>query len=258
MSTIVTGASRGFGLGIAAALAAQGRPVVMAARGEEGLRRAAASLESEGGAVLAHPADVTDEEQFAALIDAAFERFGRIDLLVNNAGAAPVLDELDRLDWERWRRHIDVDARGVFNTSRRIAPLMRAQGSGTIVNVASGAVINASGLHVSYSPAQAAILVLSRCMSGWLADAGVAVHCLCPTLTPAGGVGRAAIEIFAREEGLEPGEWRERRFGDGTLSADAVGAAVAELAERPESAVWWVGRDGLEQWEGVLSPPVKV
>jgi hypothetical protein len=61
--------------------------------------------------------------------------------------------------------------------------------------------------------------------------------------------------VFAREQGLEPGEWLERRFGDGMLSAEAVGAAVAELAERPESAVWWVGRDGLEQYAPATNVP---
>jgi NAD(P)-dependent dehydrogenase (short-subunit alcohol dehydrogenase family) len=255
---IVTGASRGFGAGIAEAFAADGRPVVMAARGEDDLRRAAAKLEADGARVLAVPADVSREEDVEHLVAQAVERFGRIDVLVNNAGAAPVLEELDRLSWDRWRRHIGVDVRGVFNTGRLVGPMMRLQGSGTIVNVASGAATNASALHVSYAPAQAALLVLSRCMSGWLAEAGVAVHCLCPTLTPAGGVGRAAVAIFARENGVEPEEWLDRRFGGDRLAASEVGAAVVELADEPSGAVWWIGPAGLERWEGVLSPPVRI
>jgi NAD(P)-dependent dehydrogenase (short-subunit alcohol dehydrogenase family) len=255
---IVTGASRGFGLGIAASFAERGRPVVMAARDEDDLRHGAANLEAVGAPVLAVPADVTSEDDVERLVARAIARFGQIDVLVNNAGAAPVLEELDRLSWDRWRHHVDVDLRGVFNTGRLVGPMMRSQGSGTIVNVASGAVINASALHVSYSPAQAAILVLSRCMSGWLADAGVTVHCLCPTLTPAGGVGRAAATTFAREQRLRMEEWLERRFGDDLLTAEEVGAAVVELAEEPAGAVWWVSSAGLEEWEGVLSPPAQV
>lgn len=169
-----------------------------------------------------------------------------------------MLEELDRLSWDRWAQHIDVDLRGVFNTSRLVGPLMRAQGSGTIVNVASGAATNASALHVSYSPAQAAILVLSRCTSAWLAEAGVAVHCICPTLTPAGGVGRAAAAVFAREQGLEMDDWLARRFGTDMLAASEVGAAVVELTDERSGAVWWVGPAGLEEWEDVLRAPVKV
>jgi NAD(P)-dependent dehydrogenase (short-subunit alcohol dehydrogenase family) len=176
---IVTGGSRGLGLATARALAATGRPVVIAARGREDLRAAAAELQADGADVLAVPADVAEGHAVGELVLRAVERFGEIDVLVNNAGALPVTEELDRLDWETWRRHIDVDLRGVFNTGQRVGPLMRRQGHGTIVNVASAAAAAATALHVSYSPAQAAIISLSRCMDAWLAGAGVAVHCLC-------------------------------------------------------------------------------
>jgi NAD(P)-dependent dehydrogenase (short-subunit alcohol dehydrogenase family) len=253
---IVTGGSRGLGLGIAGALAATGRPVVIAARGEPDLRDAATKLKAAGRDALAVPTDITDAHAVGELVLRAVERYGQIDVLVNNAGALPVTRELDRLSWEAWRQHIDVDVRGVFNTGQHVGPLMRQQGHGTIINIASAAAIAATGRHVSYSPAQAAIIALSRCMNGWLAEPGVAVHALCPDLTPAGGVGRAAATAFAAEGSLTMEEWLERRFAGSLIDADDVGAAVVQLTGNPTGGTWFVGVAGLEDWSSVLSLPV--
>jgi NAD(P)-dependent dehydrogenase (short-subunit alcohol dehydrogenase family) len=253
---IVTGGSRGLGLAIAGALAATGRPVVIAARGEPDLRDAATKLKAAGRDALAVPTDITDAHAVGELVLRAVERYGQIDVLVNNAGALPVTRELDRLSWEAWRQHIDVDVRGVFNTGQHVGPLMRQQGHGTIINIASAAAIAATGRHVSYSPAQAAIIALSRCMNGWLAEPGVAVHALCPDLTPAGGVGRAAATAFAAEGSLTMEEWLERRFAGSLIDADDVGAAVVQLTGNATGGTWFVGVAGLEDWSSVLSLPV--
>jgi NAD(P)-dependent dehydrogenase (short-subunit alcohol dehydrogenase family) len=252
----VTGGSRGLGLAIAGALAATGRPVVIAARGEPDLRDAATKLKAAGRDALAVPTDITDAHAVGELVLRAVERYGQIDVLVNNAGALPVTRELDRLSWEAWRQHIDVDVRGVFNTGQHVGPLMRQQGHGTIINIASAAAIAATGRHVSYSPAQAAIIALSRCMNGWLAEPGVAVHALCPDLTPAGGVGRAAATAFAAEGSLTMEEWLERRFAGSLIDADDVGAAVVQLTGNATGGTWFVGVAGLEDWSSVLSLPV--
>jgi 3-oxoacyl-[acyl-carrier protein] reductase len=249
---IVTGASRGFGRAIAHALAAAGRPVVMTARTAAALEEAAAGLDA-----VAVPADVTDAAAVDALVDTALERYGAVDLLVNNAGAPAVLRELDAMRWEDWRRNFDVDLRGVFNTTTRLAPVMRARGEGAIVNVASAAAIARTPLHVSYSPAQAAIASFSRCVGAWLAPDGVVVHCLCPSLTPEGGVGRAAAATFAAENGVDAEEWLRRRFDGHTLTAAAVGAAVAELAGVPgDGGAWYLDAAGLTEWELFSATPV--
>ncbi len=134
---------------------------------------------------------------------------------------------------------------------------MREQGHGTIVNIASAAAAAATKLHVSYSPAQAAIISLSRCMNAWLARAGVAVHCLCPDLTPAGGVGRTAATIFATEDGMTMEEWLQRRFLSRLMEPEELGKAIVELTDKPAGDVWLVGPAGREQWSNVLSTPVK-
>jgi NAD(P)-dependent dehydrogenase (short-subunit alcohol dehydrogenase family) len=251
---IVTGASRGFGRGIARALAERGYPVVLAARGEADLHAAADELRAAGAEAVPFVADVRSEADVDALIGFALERFGAIDVLVNNAGAPALMTELDAMDFDEWRRNIDVDVRGIFNTVRRVAAPMRSRGRGTIVNVASGAAVVAGPLHVSYAPAQATIVSLSRSIAAWLAPAGVVVHTLSPTISPQGGVGLAGATRFAAEEGIAVDDWFARRGP--ILEADAVGAAVAALVAEPEAATWHVDAGGLVQWDMVVPAPV--
>ncbi|MCW2986655.1 MAG: fabG, partial [Conexibacter sp.] len=188
-ATIVTGAGRGLGAGIARQLAASGRRVVLAARDASALEAVAAGIRRDGHEAVAVPTDVTDADAVARLTHAARERFGPIDMVVNNAGAPALLATVDAMTWDEWRRNIDVDVRGAFTVTQAVAEDLRDGGAATLVNVASGAVPIASPGHVSYSPAQAALVSFSRCVGAWLAPSGVAVHCLCPDLTPAGGVG---------------------------------------------------------------------
>jgi 3-oxoacyl-[acyl-carrier protein] reductase len=251
---IVTGASRGFGRGIARALAVSGHAVVLAARGEADLEEAVGELRGAGADAIGLRADVARDADVDALVTTALERFGAVDVLVNNAGAPALQAELDAMSWDDWRRNIDVDVHGIFNMTKRLAGPMRDRGRGVIVNVASGAVAARSRLEVSYAPAQAAIVALSRCTAAWLAPAGVTVHCLSPTISPHGGVGRAGATTFAAEAGITLDEWFERRGG--VLDADGVGAAVAELVDEHEAATWHVDAGGLSRWDVLAPPPV--
>jgi NAD(P)-dependent dehydrogenase (short-subunit alcohol dehydrogenase family) len=252
---IVAGASRGFGLAIAQALAAEGRPVVMTGRDPGRLQEAAASVRQLGAEVMTAVADAADEEAVDVVVSTALEEFGGIDVLVNNAGAPPLLERFGpELTWEAWRRHIDVDLLGVFNGCRRVLPLMREQGSGTIVNLSSGAIYASSRHHHAYTAAKLAIVGLSRCLASDAADAGVAVHCLCPDITPEGEVGRLAIEAFAADRGLTADEWLERSAPKPPSSAAAVGGAVVSLLGEP-SGVWHVGGAGLRRWDAIVPPP---
>lgn len=244
-AAIVTGASRGLGLGIAERLADAAHPVVLAARGADELDRAAESIRERGREALAVRADVTSEDEVERLAALTRERFGRLEVLVNNAGALPVLATPDELDWELFRRGIEVDVRGAFNTTRAVAPAMRAEGGGAIVNLAGASAGSvASPLHSAYSPSQAALFAFTRSTARWLAPAGVAVHCLCPTLTLAGGVGEAAANRFGASEGISPQEWVERRIGPETLTPADVGEAVLALVAEPEGGVWGVTPGG--------------
>jgi NAD(P)-dependent dehydrogenase (short-subunit alcohol dehydrogenase family) len=254
-AAIVTGASRGLGAGIARKLAETGRPVVLAARDPRALEAVASTVRERGGEALAVTTDVTDADSVGRLVATTLERFGAIDLVVNNAGARPLIGTLDAMTWDAWRRNIDVDVHGAFNVIRAAAPHLRRQPAATLVNVAAGAVAAASPGHVSYSPAQVALVSLSRCVGSWLAPSGVAVHCLCPEITPAGGIGVTAAAAFGAEQQLSGPEWFERTFAEPRLSADDVGDAVVELDGCRNGAEWWLTAAGLARWDVLQGPP---
>ena len=253
-AAIVTGASRGLGLGIAQRLADAGHPVVLVARGADELDSAAAAIREAGSEAVAVQGDVTSDDDVERLVTITREHFGSPHVLVNNAGASPVLGTLDELTWELFERHIDVDVRGAFNATRAVASAMRAEGRGTIVNVvASAAGTIYTPLHTANSPGQAALYAFTRCTASWLAPSGVAVHSLSPRLTLAGGVGLAAASRFAEAEGISAEEWITRRLGDEALTPAQVGDAVVELLDNSEGGTWSVTPAGLEEWDPFAS-----
>ncbi|WCB92216.1 FabG-like 3-oxoacyl-(acyl-carrier-protein) reductase [Baekduia alba] len=246
-TAIVTGGSRGLGRGIAAALAAEGHRTILVARDPHDL---AVAAEAIAGDVVAERLDVADE----GAVDALIARVGTIDVLVNAAGAPPVLKTPDRMSWQEWRRPIDVDVRGVFNLARAAAPAL-VDGA-TVVNVASGAVVAGTPLHASYAAGQSALLSLSRSLGAWLAPRGVATHCLAPSLTLAGAAGRAGATTFGAPAGLTAEEWFTRRFGSEMLTAEQTGAAVVTLTAEREGGDWVLGSFGLHRWSPLVAPEV--
>ncbi|MGH2369025.1 MAG: SDR family NAD(P)-dependent oxidoreductase, partial [Chloroflexota bacterium] len=133
---LVTGGSRGIGKGIARGMAREGASVVISARPSAALEETTAELAAGGATVLAVPADVADETQVDHLFEAAMERFGRLDVLVNNAGAFDG-GPLDALSTEAWNRVIAVNLTGPFLCTRAAFRIMKAQGGGRIINVSS-------------------------------------------------------------------------------------------------------------------------
>jgi NADP-dependent 3-hydroxy acid dehydrogenase YdfG len=133
---LVTGASSGIGEATGRLLAGRGARVVLGARRTERLEAIAAEVRAAGGQVEQRALDVTSLEDVQGFVDFARERFGRVDVLVNNAGLMP-LSPLSALKVDEWNRMIDVNIRGVLHGIAAALPLMEAQGSGHIVNVSS-------------------------------------------------------------------------------------------------------------------------
>lgn len=133
---LVTGANRGIGRGIARALAREGAKLVLAARSADTLDEAAGECARLGVDVLPVACDVTDEAAVDALFSRAMERFGRLDLLVNNAGAFDG-GPLDQLSVEAWDRVVAVNLRAPFLCTRAALRIMKPRGSGRIINVGS-------------------------------------------------------------------------------------------------------------------------
>ncbi|WP_337034684.1 SDR family oxidoreductase [Paenibacillus illinoisensis] len=133
---VVTGASSGIGEATARLLAQQGAHVVIGARRVERLQALASSIRSEGGSVEVQALDVTQLEEMQSIVDLALTRYGRLDVVVNNAGLMP-LSPLEALKVDEWNRMIDVNIRGVLHGIAAGLPVMRKQGAGQFINIAS-------------------------------------------------------------------------------------------------------------------------
>ncbi|MFP5212416.1 MAG: SDR family oxidoreductase, partial [Acidobacteriota bacterium] len=133
---VITGASSGLGEATARLLSAQGAIVVLGARRAERIRALADELTAGGGKALAVVTDVTQCEQVRRLVDAAVQTFGRIDVMINNAGLMPS-SPLERLRIDDWDRMIDVNIKGVLYGIAAALPYMKQQKSGHIINVSS-------------------------------------------------------------------------------------------------------------------------
>src|SRR4051794_25513974 len=132
----ITGASSGIGEATALAYAERGALVALAARRADRIEELAARINADGGRAIALPTDVGDERQARAFVEHAYEHLGRLDVLVNNAGVM-LLGPVEGADTETWRRMIEANVYGVLYCTHAAMPVMRAQGSGHIVNVSS-------------------------------------------------------------------------------------------------------------------------
>ena len=133
---VITGASSGLGEATARLLSAEGATVVLGARRVERLQKLVGELTAKGGKALALATDVTDHNQVKNLVDAAVQKFGRIDVMINNAGVMPH-SPLERLKIDDWNRTIDVNIKGVLYGIAAALPYMKQQKSGHIINVSS-------------------------------------------------------------------------------------------------------------------------
>ncbi len=133
---VITGASSGLGEATARLLSAQGATVVLGARRVERLQSLAAELTGRGGKALAVTTDVTHCDQVKKLVDAAVQTFGRIDVMINNAGLMPQAP-LERLKIDEWNRMVDVNIKGVLYGIAAVLPHMKQQKAGHIINVSS-------------------------------------------------------------------------------------------------------------------------
>jgi NAD(P)-dependent dehydrogenase (short-subunit alcohol dehydrogenase family) len=160
---IVTGASRGIGAATAEAMAAEGAALLLLARSAKEISELALRLRRGGARAEAMRCDVAEYAQVEAAVQRARAAFGRIDVLVNNAGVIEPIGPLATSDPAAWSHAHDITFGGVYNGMRAVLPAMRAQGGGIIVNVGSGAAQNPMEGWSHYCAAKAASLMLTRC-----------------------------------------------------------------------------------------------
>lgn len=179
---VITGSSSGLGAQMARGFAAQGANVVLTARRVERLESLAKELEESFGVqTLAVGCDVTNPEQVQAAADAVQERFGKVDVLVNNAGSAANAGVLDMTD-EEWDFTIATDMSSVFYVTRAFAKLMKDNNYGRIINIASmyGLVGNTAIDTVAYHTSKGGVVNFTRAVAAELAKYNITCNCICP------------------------------------------------------------------------------
>jgi NAD(P)-dependent dehydrogenase (short-subunit alcohol dehydrogenase family) len=179
---IVTGSARGIGLAIGQELAKAGARVALVDLKADLAKQAATQLRGAGYEAIAVAADVSDEAQVRAMAQQAFDRWGKVDILVNNAGICPVTP-FEEITVEEWDLVLGVNLKGAFLCSKAVAPIMRKQHSGKIINIASSAGQMgglAVGLH--YSASKAGMFGLTKGLARILAP-DIQVNAVSPGTT---------------------------------------------------------------------------
>lgn len=222
---IVTGGSRGIGSAIAGLLAEHGAAVVVSGRDAARLQNAVRELEERGASVHGVTADVAKREDADRLVDAAKERFGRLDLLVNNAGITRD-GLLIRMKDDDWDRVMETNLRGAFLMTRAAAKSMVRQRSGRIVNIASAAGAMGNAGQTNYSAAKAGLIGLTKATARELAHWGILVNAVAPGLIDTDMA--AAISAEARDALLA--QVPLKRIGSARDVAEVVGFLAGDGA----------------------------
>jgi 3-oxoacyl-[acyl-carrier protein] reductase len=216
---LVTGGTRGIGEAIARKLAGEGFAVAISGRTKNSVAEAVERFRRDGIPVGGWPADVRREDEQKALIDFVAQRFGRLDVLVNNAGIggfAPV----DELSPELFREVVETNLFGPYYAIHYAAPLMKRGGGGFIVNIASLAGINAFARGAAYNASKFGLLGLSDAAMLDLRHEGIRIAVILP--------GSVATE-FSHSHGSRESDWM--------LSSDDVARAVCDLVRYPDRAI---------------------
>lgn len=177
---IVTGASRGIGKAAAIALATEGAKVVVNyARSQDAALAVVSEIEAMGGSAIALKADVSKNEEVEDLIKQTQDNFGRIDVLVNNAGITQDTLLL-RMKPEQWKAVIDLNLTGVFLCTKAVSKIMLKQRSGRIINIASVAGQMGNPGQANYSAAKAGVIGFTKTVAKELANRGITVNAVAP------------------------------------------------------------------------------
>jgi 3-oxoacyl-[acyl-carrier protein] reductase len=176
---IVTGSGRGIGRATALELAKEGANVVATARTEEEIKRTSEEIKEFGREAISVRCDVRSSNDIKNLVRKTIEKFGRIDVLVNNAGVA-IYKPLVEITEEEWKETIDINLKGAFLCSREVLPVMVRQNSGIIVNISSGLGKIGAANFSAYCAAKFGVIGLTEALAKEVEDKGIRVYAVCP------------------------------------------------------------------------------
>ena len=220
---IVTGGGVGIGRAYALALARERAKVVVADIQEEEAKRVAGEIKQAGGEALAVPVDVTSAEKTRAMADATLQKFGRIDVLVNNAALYSAIKKkpFAEITSEEWDKVMAVNLKGLFLCVQAVYPSMKRQGKGKIINISSGTALGGTPFFIHYVTSKAGVIGFTRALARELGPDNISVNAITPGLTISG----------PQQEGvLTPEQLQDRRrrraFQRDQYPQDLVGTMI--------------------------------
>ena len=186
---IVTGAARGIGQEYSLALAAEGARIV--AVDILSCEETVAKVQAAGGEALGVTVDVSEAQQTTAMASQAVERFGRIDILVNNAADLGEMTPFEQIEEDRWDQVMAVNVKGIWLCCKAVTPAMKQQGQGKIINISSSTINLGTPLLLHYVASKGAVFTLTRALARELSGTGINVN----TVTPGYTMTEAALNI---------------------------------------------------------------
>jgi len=222
---IITGASSGMGEAAAKHLATLGAVVVLGARRVDKIEKLAKEIEEAGGKALAVKADVTSLEQVKNLVDKAVQQFGRVDVILNNAGIMP-LSPMDRINVEEWNTMIDVNIKGVLNGIAAVLPYIKEQKSGQIINTSSVAGHKVFTGSAVYSATKYAVRALTEGLRMELKPYNIRTTIVCP--------GAVKTELLEHISEADIQQANKDYVGEVGISPDSFARVVAFAISQPE------------------------
>lgn len=231
---LVTGAGRGIGRSIALTLAKHGAKITLTARSEHELREVTSEIAAFGGEVIYEVTDVSLEHDVKRLLEKTVQHFGRLDVVVNNAGLG-IYGPLLETSVETWDKIMAVNARGPFLVCREAIPHLKKQQRSFIINVASVVGVKGYENQTAYTASKHALMGLSKALAREVHKDGIRVHALCP-----GGVDTQMVALARPDLGpsvlMQPDEIAEIVLFFVTRSGNAV---VDEVLVRREASTPW-------------------
>lgn len=240
-TAVISGGAQGIGLSIAKALGAQNMNIVLADIDQENLQKAASELQAAGVSVLTVVLDVADEAQWQAVGQQTLERFGKVHMVVNNAGVGGDSGSIESQNKKGWQWVLDVNLMGVVYGAKAIVPLIKQHGEGGwVINVASMAGMTGVPYSGAYTATKAAVVALSESWAGELERKGIKVSVLCPAFVQT----RIYDSERNRPEQYQTDDWdvtsessfskRAKNMVENGIEASIIGKRVVEALNAGE------------------------